>query len=345
MGELFRAVVAIPICNEAERVPACLRALGTQRGIDPDAFGIVAFVNGSTDGTAAVVRALAPELPSALRLIEDTVVRAPNAGWARRVATEAAATWLSCETSGRTPRVILTTDADSTVPPDWLARNVAAIDAGADAVAGTIALDSAEAALLPAALHARGALEGRYEALLIEIVSRLRPEAHDPWPRHWTDSGASLAVTLDAYRRIGGMPELPAGEDRAFVAALRNARLKVRHDPEIRVVTSGRLVGRAVGGAADTMRARATEPDTRCDERLEPVLRVLLSTLSGRPSIPGPLRPSELPFQIRLAEWLLGVLRLRDSVTRRAERRAGTRFPVLPDPGPSAPVLSASAPR
>ena len=37
--------------------------------------------------------------------------------------------------------VILTTDADSRVSPDWIANNVAAIDAGADAVLGRIVLD------------------------------------------------------------------------------------------------------------------------------------------------------------------------------------------------------------
>ena len=50
---------------------------------------------------------------------------------------------------------------------------------------------------------------------------------------------------------------------------------RVRHAPDITVVTSGRLDGRAAGGAADTMRLRCEVPESPCDERLEPVSRAL----------------------------------------------------------------------
>ena len=43
---------------------------------------------------------------------------------------------------GEDDGAILTTDADSQVAPDWIAENLAAIDAGADAVLGRISLDS-----------------------------------------------------------------------------------------------------------------------------------------------------------------------------------------------------------
>ena len=267
-----RAVVAVPVRDEAERIGACLDAVSAQEGLPPGAAAIVLLVNNSSDGTVDVVRRLAPALPHPLRMIERNSPDA-NAGWARRGAMDAAADWL--EEAGATDGVVLTTDADSRVPPNWIAHNLATIAAGADAVAGQIALDAADEARLPASLRERGLLEETYERLLTELSARIDPERHDPWPTHWTQSGASLAVTLAAYRRVDGMPPIALGDDRAFISRLRAADLVVRHTPAIVVATSGRLEGRAKGGVADTMRVRCEEPDCACDGRLEPLPRAL----------------------------------------------------------------------
>jgi hypothetical protein len=144
--------------------------------------------------------------------------------------------------------IILTTDADSQVPKDWIANNLAAIDAGADVVLGRVALDE-ERTLLPEALHRRGALEDAYESLLTELSALLDPVDWNPWPHHSTISGASLA---------------------ALVAELRRADARIRFAPEIVVVTSARTSGRAPGGVADALRLRSADPDALCDEALEP---------------------------------------------------------------------------
>ena len=269
-------VVAVPVRNEVERVGACLDALAAQEGAGP--FGIVLFLNNCTDGTAAQIEARRP-FPVPLRVIVREFDGA-TAGWARREAMEAAAAWIE---SGEDARdgVLLTTDADSRVPPDWIARGLAGL-AGADLVAGRIELDAAEAARLPDALHARGRREGAYEALLLELEARLDPDPHDPWPRHGTHSGATLAVRLRAYRRVGGMPAVTVGEDRAFVARLAAVDARLRHDPEVTVVTSGRLEARAPGGAADTMRLRCAVPEAPCDPRLEALPRALFRILWRR---------------------------------------------------------------
>jgi glycosyltransferase involved in cell wall biosynthesis len=263
-----RVVVAIPVRNERDRIEGCLSALASQVGLDPGSLGIVLFANNCTDDTCDVVRAL-PSLPWPLRLIERTDPAA-SAGWARRIAMDAAAEWLV--EGGHADGILLTTDADSRVGKDWVARNLACIAKGADAVAGRISLEPHEAALLPRRLHARGRLEAEYEAILTEIGARLDAEPGNPWPCHWTKSGATLAVRLTAYRAVGGMPDQPAGEDRAFIDAIRAHDLVVRHDPTIEVVTSGRLEGRAIGGVADTIRLRCEVPDSHCDLRLERVL-------------------------------------------------------------------------
>ena len=165
--------------------------------------------------------------------------------------------------------VIFTTDADSRVPPLWISSNLAAIDAGADAVLGQVELDE-EGARLPEELHQRGRLESEYERLLAELSARLDPLEYNPWPHHTTISGASLAVTRAAYLRAGGMPRVPLGEDKAFVAELFRCDARIRFSPEIVVTTSGRLTGRAPGGVADTLRLRCSDLQSTCDEALEP---------------------------------------------------------------------------
>ncbi|MCJ2054861.1 glycosyltransferase [Methylobacterium sp. J-070] len=365
-NQALRAVVAVPVFNEAERIEYCLRALDGQEGLGGSGLGVLLFLNNCTDGTAHVVAALRTSLRRPVRVIERAYAEA-NAGWARRAAMEAAAAWL--EESGTPDGVILTTDADSRVPNDWVARNLAAITDGVDAVAGRIALDEADAARLPASLHARGALEGAYEALLTELEAWINPVAHDPWPRHWTTSGATLAVRLATYRQVGGMPALAVGEDKAFVSSLLSSDARVRHDPDILVVTSGRLDGRAPGGAADTMKLRCEVPESPCDPRLEPLPRalfrfacrrrmgrlqasrrvgrtalwapwlgiqadvaaaiadlatlgaVLAATEAASPLLRyRPLRPAELPRQIRHARAVLGLLRSTSKVLGRSRR-------------------------
>ncbi len=115
--------------------------------------------------------------------------------------------------------VILTTDADSRVAPNWIAANLAAFDAGAEAVLGRITLDD-DGKLLPDALHRRGALEDAYESLLTELSWLLDPLEHNPWPHHATISGATLGITRDAYCRVGRLPRVPLGEDKALIALL-----------------------------------------------------------------------------------------------------------------------------
>lgn len=276
--DLLDAVVAIPIHNEREHIVDCLGALAAQTGIAPDRYGLLLFLNNCSDGTAEAISSFAP-LPFPLRVL-DVHHQEATAGWARRCAMDAAAEWL--EESGSGDGTLMTTDADSRVGSDWIKRNLAHIAAGADAVAGRISLDPADAALLPASLHARGRLEGEYEALLTEIGARLDVEPGNPWPCHWTRSGATLAVRLPVYRAVGGMPALAHGEDRAFVSAVREQDFVVRHAPDIEVVTSGRLVGRATGGAADTMKLRCEVPDSPCDDRLEPMHRAVARMLWRR---------------------------------------------------------------
>jgi hypothetical protein len=95
-------------------------------------------------------------------------------------------------------------------------------------------------------------------------------------------SGASLAVTTEAYLAIGGLPPRAVGEDVALVEALNRAGFKVRHAMDVCVSTSCRFDGRARGGAADTMRHRHAVPDAPCDQNLEPALDATRRALCRR---------------------------------------------------------------
>jgi hypothetical protein len=266
-------VVAIPVKDEEERLPACLRALARQcdrfgRSIPPPLVRIVVFANNCSDRSASLARELGGGLSLDVRVVEARLPPAvAHAGSARRAVMDLAEAWLV--EAGEKDGVILTTDADSQVAPNWIAENLAAFEAGAEAVLGRIDLDE-EGAYLPEALHRRGALEDTYERLLTELSRLLDPLEHNPWPHHATISGATLGITRSAYCRVGRLPRVPLGEDKALVDLLSRADARIRYCSTVHVITSGRTKGRAPGGVADTLAIRSREPEAFCDEALEP---------------------------------------------------------------------------
>jgi hypothetical protein len=256
-------IVAIPIQNEEHFIANCLLALARQSVAYR--HGVVLLLNNCTDDTSTIIRNLVPKLPMPVLTINTILPpRMANAGGARRLAMQYAAKLAS------PGGILMTTDADGQASIDWIANNLAALHAGADAVAGRAELDAEDAKQLPTRLQDDDARECMYDQLLDEIRSKLDPDPADPWPRHTEDSGASIAVTLDAYLKVGGFPAVPMGEDRAFIAALRRMDVRIRHSPDVSVVVSGRIDGRAVGGMADTIRRRLAKSDEMLDERFEP---------------------------------------------------------------------------
>jgi GT2 family glycosyltransferase len=255
-------VVAVPVHNEAERIHGCLQDLITQTR-PPDA--ILCLLNNCTDHTVAIAAPLAADSPIPIHLVTRRLPpHKANAGFARRLAM------MHADRLAGPNGVLLTTDADSRLPPGWLQANIAALERGADAVCGQAVIDPVEAQAIPAHLHADDALECRYAALLDALAAALDPDPADPLPRHTHESGASIAVRAVAYRAAGGIPLVPLGEDRAFIDALRRQDARIRHAPDISVVVSGRVEGRARGGMADTMRRRIRQQDTYVDALLEP---------------------------------------------------------------------------
>lgn len=249
--------IAIPARDEAAWLPSCLDRLA---GLDRDArvgrVDLVIVANNCTDDTAATARAwAAAHAAVSIEVIEATLPPArANAGWARRAALDAAADLLSAPTD-----LVLCTDADTLVASDWLVRTLDHVDQGYEAVAGFAYLRTDELRRLPSPHRRRLGQIRRYAF----AIDRLRAEAaaEEPWPRHFYEGGASIAVTLDSYRAIGGAPTPPVSEDKALFAALAAAGRRIRHPRDVRVYTSCRLQGRAPGGAADTLAAWAVQDE------------------------------------------------------------------------------------
>ncbi len=258
-------IVTVPARDEVDCIRSCLEALDGQVGAQID--DIVVLANNCKDGTAAVARAVPLRPGTNLHVIERELVPADaNAGTARRLAFDVAV-----QLAGR-DGILLTTDADGLVEPDWLAANLDAIAAGADAVAGWVELHPLDWGKIPCELHEDDAREREYDALCDRIHALLDPDPFDPEPRHTQHSGASIAVTVGAYRRSGGIPHVASGEDRALIAALRRVDARIRHSLAVHVTVSGRTLGRAAGGMAETISRRLKKPDEYLDDRLEPAM-------------------------------------------------------------------------
>ena len=267
-----KVVVAVPVKDEEERIGLCLDALASQEDVDYAEVAVVLLLNNTTDGTAAYVRELAPHAPYVTWMRQVTLPEGyANAGWARKLAMDAAAELAAPGAA------LLTTDADTLVNGDWIAANLRELTE-VDAVAGYVMADPMELMQLDAKVLDRGRLEWQYQQLVAELVARVDREAHDPWPRHNQNCGASAAISASVYREIGGLPPIPVGEDRALFEEVRKIDGKVRHSLEVQVVTSARTDGRASGGLADEIRLR-TDPDHPCDDALEVAMATLRRAL------------------------------------------------------------------
>ncbi len=278
----LRACVIIPARDEADALPATLAALAAQtdladRPLPPDSFEIIVLANNCTDGTAAVVRRFAARHPAWAIHVASLYLAVPDAhvGRARRLLMDEACQRLLG--LGRFNGLIVSTDADTRVAPDWLAATQAEIAAGADAVGGRILLDPKALATEPAAagsVRHTQLRDAAYHLLCARLEARLDPQAADPWPRHHQHFGASLALTARAYRRVGGLPVLRYLEDEALCQQLRRHDLRLRHSPRVVVYTSPRQWGRVEVGLSWQLREWAAhrlahrEPLVACPQQL-----------------------------------------------------------------------------
>jgi len=294
-----RVAVALPALNERARIVACVSSLLGQAA--PDfTLSVHVFANNCMDGTADVLKTEFPDCP-ALYIHEATLLPPfATAGWARRLAMEEAARTLRAATD-----ILLSTDADTIVSSDWIRRTMTYFDCGFDAVAGLAVVHHTEWQALTAEQRARLRLLRKYMALL-SYLRLYGTIDRDCWPRHDYEGGASIALTLRMYRAVGGCPPLPVGEDRALFEEIRRKGGAIRHALDVKVLTSGRLVGRAQGGMADTVRNWCNQSPDMPLHDVWPI-NVVLGHVAQAKSRPLLLR--ELPQEIEKAQALAFQLR------------------------------------
>ena len=211
--------VVVPAHDEEELLPACLAGLRVAVGAVADRarVDVVVVADACTDRTEAVARRCGVEV---LRLDARTVGRARAAG----------ASFLL----GRGPSWLATTDADSVVPPDWLAAQLDARAEGADAWVGTVEVADWRGLPTPVRTRYRDAYE----------------DGDGDGDAHRHVHGASLGIAARAYEAVGGFPPRATGEDVALVDRLDRAGFRVVRDGAHPVATSARTVGRAPDGFA-----------------------------------------------------------------------------------------------
>ena len=223
--------VVLPARNEAGRLGDCLASIAAAIAVyaaNPGSLpvDVVIALDSCTDDSAAVIA----RYPGT----RDVQVREGSAGRARNAAVLSARTVLGhAATRPGGMHWVAMTDADTRVPPHWLAAQVRLAEEGADVVVGTVEPDPAELDLL-----ALGQWRSRHD------LREHHPHVH----------GANLGFTLAAYDRVGGFPGAPLHEDVEFVRRARTLGLRVRATDLHRVTTSARRTGRSPGGFAAYLR-------------------------------------------------------------------------------------------
>lgn len=219
----------------------------------PDEYEILLLVNNSSDNSMALAEHYVQCHPrTRLQVIcREFGPEQAHIGHVRRLLMDQAS--LRLQSVGRRDGLILSTDADSEVEPDWIARNRQAIDAGAQAVGGRILLRPSEFRQLNERTREIQLLDDRYGLLLSRLEDHCDPLPHDRWPRHHQHFGGSLAVTASTYESVGGLPPIDTLEDVAFYESLVRKDVRFRHSPLVRVRTSSRLSGRTQIGLAEQL--------------------------------------------------------------------------------------------
>lgn len=208
--------VVVPAHDEEKLLPACLAALRRASAQVPHIPVLLIVVADSCrDRTAE----LAQQAGATAITIHARKVGAARAAGMRAVLRRTAharpaATWLA------------TTDADTLVAPDWLARQLRYAERGWDAVTGTVTVTdwSEHPPQTPDVFAAR-----------YRHGAGSHPHVH----------GANLGVNAEAYLDAGGFPPLRTGEDHALVGRLTAAGRRILRATDVTVVTSARREARA----------------------------------------------------------------------------------------------------
>jgi cellulose synthase/poly-beta-1,6-N-acetylglucosamine synthase-like glycosyltransferase len=219
--------IVVPARNEEQTVAGCIASIRRASEAAPlIRCWTVVVSDHSSDRTAERARC-------ALGLHGEVIeCDVGSAGAARRAGCEAVLAHFRDVAHDRL--WLANTDADSVVPTDWLAVQLAAADHGAAAVAGIVKLDEY-------AVHETKVREAFKRTYLTEVDT------------HAHVHGANFGLRADAYLETGGWSRIGLAEDHCLWRRLRQNGWRVVSPTNSVVITSGRLTGRAAGGFADTL--------------------------------------------------------------------------------------------
>jgi glycosyltransferase involved in cell wall biosynthesis len=222
--------VLIPARNEEELLPQCLKSVlqASKQLSSTTSCDIVVAVDCSTDKTFDIATKMLKGKGAVVSLDAGSV------GEARTRAAEVALR----RYHGPLNRCWLAnTDADCSVPKSWLADHLMLCAMGAEAVAGTIDVtDFSE--------HSPG-VDRRFRSSYHVSSNGTHPHVH----------GANFGVRADAYMRAGGWGNLCTAEDHDLWNRLAEQGARRVSIDRVKVVTSGRRIGRAPRGFAAALAA------------------------------------------------------------------------------------------
>lgn len=208
--------MVVPAHNEQALLPSCLESISVAAAAVSVPVEVTVVLDDCTDATAACVQ------PPCTAI----AVSGRSVGLARRAGFESSrwdeATWFA------------TTDADSTVPLNWVAAQLDVAIGGADVFAGTVIGDD----------------WGRWPA---DVAKRFSAE-YQASDGHRHVHGANLGMWAAVYFGVGGFALVDHDEDVDLVTRLRVAGVPIAWSAQAPVITSTRSRGRLSGGFADHLR-------------------------------------------------------------------------------------------
>jgi glycosyltransferase involved in cell wall biosynthesis len=222
--------VLIPARNEEDLLPRCLFSIQEARQRLPSTVtsDVVVVSDCSQDQTRAVAEMILKDSGLVLETTSGSVGSARS--MAATAAIERCTKPLNC-------CWLANTDADCDVPSDWLVSHLNFAQQGFTAVAGIIDIDSF--------VEHQQWVEERFRLTYLIRADGSHPHVH----------GANLGVRADAYLAAGGWSQMASAEDHDLWNRLhRQGHIGVS-DAALKVITSGRRIGRAPSGFADALAA------------------------------------------------------------------------------------------
>lgn len=232
-GTIAAVGVLVPARDEEDLIGRCLDSVLTALAVVPTVqAGVCVVLDRCRDRTAkravAVLRGRGAAFGMLARHAPATVGELRNHG----------ADWLLRRLGAHHPSAVwlLSTDADTTVGPDWVRDHLQHAAVGADAVVGLADLDD-DAHLSPSARLAYTRLVG----------DGVKADGHSHV------YAANLGVRADSFRAVGGFPAVRHGEDHGLADRLRAGGFRIVTALDARVRTSARISSRAVDGLGDLL--------------------------------------------------------------------------------------------